>query len=173
MLLAIAFSYVLVRGSQHMLTGSDVSLKVAMARRDTYGSDFMWFKKDGREYLIRDARTLDRLEGLFERERAYKPEAKRVRRELRPLERRESELDPEIDALTDRDDHDHPLTAAEEDRLRDLRREMETVHSRMRVLEQQEEEIDRKRDELEAEAERAMMPILEEAIRSGVATAVR
>ena len=79
---------------------------------------------------------------LFERERAYKPEAKRVKRELRPLERRESELDQEIDRLTDRDDDDPALTAAEEDRLRDLRREMETVRSRMRTLERQEEEID-------------------------------
>jgi len=65
MLLAIAFSYVLVRGSEHMMTGPDVSLNVALARRDAYGSDFMWFKKDGREYLIRDAGTLDRIEGLF------------------------------------------------------------------------------------------------------------
>src|SRR5437588_12603538 len=98
MLLAIAFSYVLVRGSEHMLTGPDVSLNVALARRDKYGSDFMWFKKDGREYLIRDGGTLDRIEGLFEPARAYKPEAKRVRGELRPLEQRESELDRQIDA---------------------------------------------------------------------------
>src|SRR4029077_11308199 len=104
MLLAIAFSYVLVRGSEHMMTGPDASLNVALAKRDAYGSDFMWFKKDGREYLIRDGMTLDRIEGLFEPERAYEPEAKRVRRDLRPLERRESGLDRQIDALTDRDE---------------------------------------------------------------------
>ena len=172
MLLAIAFSYVLVRGSEHMLTGPDVSLNVALARREAYGSDFMWFKKDGREYLIRDAATLDRIQGLFEPARAYKPEAKRVRHELRPLERRESELDREIDALTDRDEGP-PLTAAEEDRLRDLRREMEGVQRGMRALERQEEEIDRKRDALEEDAERRMMPILDEAVRSGVAKPVR
>ncbi len=172
MLLAIAFSYVLVRGSEHMMTGSDVSLNIALAKRDTYGSDFMWFRKNGSEYLIRDGKTLDRIEGLFERERAYKPEAKRVRRELRPLERREAELDRQIDALTDRDEGPR-LTGAEEDRLRDLRREMESVHREMRPLERQEEEIDRKRDVLEAEAEREMIPILEEAIRSGVATEIR
>jgi phage shock protein A len=172
MLLAIAFSYVLVRGSEHMLTGPDVSLNVALARRDAYGSDFMWFKKDGHEYLIRDGAMLDRIEALFEPARAYKPEAKRVRRELRPLERRESELDRQIDALTDRDEGPR-LTAAEEDRLRDLRREMEGVQREMRALERQEEEIDRKRDELEADAERRMMPMLDEAVRSGVAKPVR
>jgi phage shock protein A len=172
MLLAIALSYVLVRGSEHMLTGPDVSLNVALARRDAYGSDFMWFKKDGREYLIRDAVTLDRLDRLFEPARAYKPEAKRVKRELRPLERRESELDRQIDALTDRDEGPR-LTTAEEDRLRDLRRELAGVQRDLRTLEQQEEEIDRKRDALEADAERRMLPILEEAVRRRVATAVQ
>ena len=172
MLLAIAFSYVLVRGSEHMLTGPDVSLNVALARRDAYGSDFMWFKKDGREYLIRDGATLDRIEGLFAPARAYKPEAKRVRRELRPLERRESELDRQIDALTDRDERP-PRTAAEEDRLRDLRRELAGVERELHALERQEDEIDRKRDALEADAERQMMPILDEMIRAGVAKPVR
>ena len=172
MLLAIAFSYVLVRGSEHMMTGPDVSLNVALAKRDAYGSDFMWFKKDGREYLIRDGMTLDRIEGLFEPERAYKPEAKRVKRELRPLERRESELDRLIDALTDRDEGP-ALTAAEENRLRDLRREIDEVQKQMRVLERQEDEIERTRDALEADAERAMLPILDQAIRSGTAKPVR
>jgi phage shock protein A len=154
-----------------MMTGPDVSLNVALAKRDKYGSDFLWFKKSGREYLIRDRVTLDRIEVPFDRERAYKPEAKRVRQELRPLERRESELDRQIDALTDRDEGLR-LTTAEEDRLRDLRHELASVQRELRMLERQEEEIDRKRDALEAEAERAMMPILEEAIRRGVATAV-
>jgi phage shock protein A len=172
MLLAIAFSYVLVRGSEHMMTGPDVSLNVALAKRDAYGSDFMWFKKDGREYLIRDGMTLDRIEGLFERESAYKPEAKRVRRELRPLERRESELDHQIDALTDRDEGP-PLTESEEDQLRDLRRELAGVQRELRVFERQEDEIDRKRDAFEADAERAMLPILDQAIRSGAAKPVR
>jgi prefoldin subunit 5 len=132
----------------------------------------MWFKKDGREYLIRDGMTLDRIEGLFEPERAYEPEAKRVRRELRPLERRESELDRQIDALTDRDEGPR-LTADEEDRLRDLRREMNEVQKQMRVLERQQDAIEHTRDALEADAERRMLPILDEAVRSGVARPTR
>ena len=166
MLLAIAFTYILVyNGSQTIRSGPDVSLDVALAKRDQYRGDFLWFKKDGRAFLIRDAATL-------ERGRAYKPEAKRIERELRSLERRESQLDREIDRLTDRDDGPR-LTAAEEDHLRDLRREIDSVHSHMRPLEREEEEIDRKRDELEAQAERDMVPILDEAMRTGVATEVR
>jgi len=173
MLLAIAFTYILVyNGSQTIRSGPDVSLDVALAKRDQYRGDFLWFKKDGRAYLIRDAATLARIEAPFEQSRAFKPEAKRMKWELRSLERRESQLDREIDRLTDRDEGPR-LTAAEEDHLRDLRREMESVHSRMRPLERQEEEIDRQRDKLEAEAERQMEPILDEAIRSGVASPAR
>jgi phage shock protein A len=172
MLLAIAFTYILVYGgSQNIRSGPDVSLDVALAKRDQYGGDFLWFKKDGHRYLIRDAATLARVQALFERARVYKPESKRVKGEARSLERRESQLDREIDELTDRDEGP-PLTAAEEDHLRDLRRELESVEGQLRVLERQEEEIDRKRDALEAEAEKQLGPILDEAIRSGAAAEV-
>jgi len=173
MLLAIAVSYVLVRGSNQLMSVPKISLDVALAKRDTYGSDFLWFRKDGGEYLIRDAATLDRVSKLFDRAHSLKPEEKRVRYELRPLERRESELDDEIDKLTDRDSDDPPLTAAEEKRLDSLRAEMDELRPRMRALERQEEEVDRKHDALEAEAERDMVPILDEAIRNHVATQIR
>lgn len=173
MLLAISFSYILVHGSHNIMrTGGQVSLESALARRDQLGGDFIWFAKGGHRYLIRDEATLQRIDHLFDAERSYDPDAERVERELRPLERRESELDHEIDALTDRDEGP-PLTAAEEDRLSSVRREMDTLHRDMRVLEREQEELDHKRDALEADAERAMVPILDYAIRSGVATQVR
>lgn len=173
MLLEIAFTYILVYGgSPTIRSGPDVPLDVALAKLDQYKGDFLWFKKDGHRYLIRDAATLERIEAPFERARSYKPEAKRIKWELRSLERREEELDREIDRLTDRDEGPR-LTADEKDRLRDLRREMDSLHSRMGPLEREEEEIDRKRDEIEAEAERAMVPILDEAIKTGIATEVR
>jgi len=171
MLLAIAISYVLVTGSNQLRSGPNISLDTALAKRDTYGSDFLWFKKDNRQYLIRDAATLQRINQLFDNAHAEKVEAKRIKRELRPLEHRESQLDREIDSLTDRDDP--PLTAAEKSHLSDLRREMEELRPKMRALEREEEEIDRKRDALEAQAERDMVPILEEAIRNRVATEIR
>ena len=172
MLLAIAVTYIFVHGSHQIMTGRDVSLKIALAKRDQYGGNFLWFKTGGHRYLIRDAATLERIDRLFDPERSYDPDAERIHRELRPLERRESELDREIDRLTDRDEGPS-LTAAEESRLDTLRREMDGLHDRLRVLENREEEVDRKRDALEAEAERAMLPILDEAIRAGIATEIR
>jgi hypothetical protein len=172
MLLAIAFSYVLVRGSHMMMTGPDMSLKVALAKREQYGDDFLWFTRGRHQYRIRNTATLDRIDHLFDAERFYDPKADGIRDQLRPLERRESELDHATEALENRDEGP-PLTGAELKRVEELRHEKGVLHDRMRDLERQEEEIDRKRDALEAEAERAMVPILDEAIRNGVATEVR
>ncbi len=170
-ILAIALTYVLMRGSHNVISGTNASLEKALAKRETYGSDFIWFSDRSKEYVIRDSATVERIDRLFDAQRAFDPEAERIARELRPLERRESELDHEIDALTDRDEGPE-LTAAEEQKLDDLRREMGALHPKMRVLERQEDEIDRKRDAAEAEAERRMVPILEQAVRSGVARPV-
>src|SRR2546430_15631380 len=157
MLLALALTYVFVRGSHNIIRSrGTLTLNPARAKREMYRHDFLWFRTGGRRYLIQDAATLERIDRLFDPERAFDPEAERVREQLRPLERRESELDREIDALEDRDEDDAPLSAAEERRLDSLRREMDDLRPRMHALERQEEEVDRKRDDLEAEAERRM-----------------
>src|SRR5579884_3804360 len=141
MLLAIAVSYVLVHGSTNIRSGNDLTLSTVLARRKTYGDEFLWFRYRGVDYIVRDGATLDRIDHLFDGERSYDPEASRVERELRPLEQRESELDRQIDALTDRDEDSAPLTADEETRLHSLQREMDALHDRMRVLERQEEDV--------------------------------
>src|SRR3954464_15873378 len=112
MLLATALTYVLVHGSPNIMSGTDVSIETAAIRRNAYDGDFIWFRSKGHNYVIRDQATLEQIDRLFDAQRAFEPEAERIRTELRPLEDRESELDHEIDALTDRDEGP-ALTAAE------------------------------------------------------------
>ena len=165
--LAMAITYVLIHGSTNiMATGGDLNLHAALAKKAEYGSQFLWFQRHGEGYVIRDAATLERIDHLFDAQRAFDPEAERVRNRMRPLEKRESKLDHEIDAL---EDDDEKLTADDHQRLRDLQREQRDVEAQLRVLEREEDAIDRKRDAREADAERRMVPILDEAIRSGVA----
>jgi prefoldin subunit 5 len=163
----MAITYVLIHGSSNiMATGGDLNLHAALAKKAEYGSHFIWFQRHGEGYVIRDAATLDQIDHLFDAQRALDPDAERLRDRLRPLEKRESKLDHEIDAL---EDGDEKLTSDDRQRLRDLQREMRDVEAQLRVLEREEEAIDRKRDAREADAERRMVPILDEAIRSGVA----
>jgi len=163
--LATVLSYVLIHGSTNvMMTGGNVNLPVALAKRSEYGRDFLWFRTRDGAYLIRNEGVLARVDHLFDAA-ALDPEVERVRVKLRPLEKRESELDQQIDAL-DEDGRD-------KERFRDLEREMRDVEARLRVLEREEEEVDRRRDAREAEAERQLFPILVDAIHSGVAQPVR
>lgn len=164
-------SYVLMDGDMTMVSGGSLDITSAVAKRQTYGSDFMWVRIDGREYVIRDATTLARIDSLFAPARASDPDMERLHKRMRPIEKRERQLEREADALSDREDDDAALTPAEKARLQTLNRQLRDVESQLRVLEREEDALDKKRDAHEAEAERQMWPLVEEAIRSGVARA--
>src|SRR5213076_815660 len=94
--LAMAITYILVHGSNNiMVTGGELNLHAALAKKAEYGSQFVWFQRHGESYVIRDAATLDRIDHLFDGTRALDPEAERLRDRIRPIEKRESKLDHE------------------------------------------------------------------------------
>jgi len=165
-LVLLALTYVLVGGDSNNLMSSNVDINRAIAVRDRYGAHFLWVKRDGVGYVIRDAATLDAIDRLFEPSRAFSPELERLRAKMRPLEKRENRLDKEIDAI---EDMDEGVTQSDRARLRDLKHEMRDVQVRLREYEREEESLDRRQDRLEQEAEERMIPLVDEAIRKGVA----
>jgi predicted RNase H-like nuclease (RuvC/YqgF family) len=163
-------SYVFMRGGTSIISGGPLELNAVVAKRDQYQRNFLWVRTAaGREYLIRDEATLAQIERLFAPARASDPEMERLRERMHPLERREEALDRQVDALTDRDEDDAPLTRAEQQRLREMQRELRDVQTRLREQEREEEALDRKRDALEEKAEQQLWPLVEEAVRKGVA----
>ena len=157
-------AYVFVPHDANMIS-SNVSLDRALAVRHRLGSHFLWVREKGVEYVIRDEATLGRIEQLFGGRDALSPEVERLHKRIRPVEEREAQLDREIDAISDDDNR----TPRDEERLRELERRMRDVESQLRVLEREEEALDAKQDRLEEEAERRMLPIIDEAIRTGLA----
>jgi hypothetical protein len=137
------------------LNTSGIGINPAVKMRERYGRDFLWVRRNGREYVIRDRALLATIDALFSPQRELEPQQRTVDRE-------ESELDHEIDALEDRDEDDKPLTAAEETRLRDLRARERDVSARQRDLDRREEELERK-------AERQLWRMVDDAIRKGIA----
>jgi chromosome segregation ATPase len=129
--------------------GSNLDEFEAMRTRIT--GRYVWVRRDGREYVIRDERTINRLQTFFAPVEALAPEQKAIGRE-------EAKLDREADRLSDKD----RLSAAEETRLRELRERLRTVSRRER-------ELDRKEEELEREAERAFWTEVDAAIDTGTA----
>ena len=160
----LVLTYVLVPGASNMIS-ANVDVDRALAIRRDHGSHFLWVKRDGRAYVIRDQATLEAVGALFAGSRAFSPELRRLHEKLRPLEAHERELDREADAISD----DDQRNACDEVRLRDLQRELRDVESRLRDLEREEEALERRQDRREAEAEEAMVPIVDDAIRRGIA----
>jgi DNA repair exonuclease SbcCD ATPase subunit len=160
----LALTYVFVPGGPNIIS-ANLDLQRALTIRREHGSHFLWFKRDGHAYVIRDRETLDRIDALFADARAMDPDQERLHAKMRPLEDRENDLDREADAISD-DDH---RTRRDEEHLRELQRELRDVESKLRDYEREEERLDRRRDRLEMDAEAKMVPIVDDAIRRGIA----
>ncbi|MBV9496071.1 MAG: hypothetical protein JOZ54_17620 [Acidobacteria bacterium] len=156
-------TYVWVHGNRNNIVSSNTDLDRALAVRDELGTNFLWFRLRRAEYVIRDRATLDSIERLWEPYRMSDPEYDRIREGIRTLERQERPIEKEHDRIADREDR------ADNARLAELRRQLDEIEAKMRVLEKEEDRIDQRRDALEAEIERKMVPILEDAVRTGVA----
>jgi predicted RNase H-like nuclease (RuvC/YqgF family) len=160
-----------------LLTVAAVALMGSSARRDAYiistGDDntfsisssidelksvrtrmngrYVWVRRDGHEYVIRDEKTIDRVETLFEPSHALAPEQEAI-------SRAEEKLDHEADRLSDKS----RLTLDERTRLREL-------HEQLRDVARREQELDARQEELERVAERAFWAEVDAAIRAGTA----
>jgi len=58
-------SYIIVSGDVTTMSGSSRDLAHAMARRAELGDDFIWFRRNGKSYIIRDADFLREAHKLF------------------------------------------------------------------------------------------------------------
>src|SRR5262249_43496551 len=115
-------------------TGTNLNELLAVRKHMT--GRYVWVRRDGHEYVIRDETTVRRAEALFASPAALAPEQEALGRE-------ESALDREADRLEDAETR----TAAEERRLEEIR-------ARKRVVARRERDVDRQEEELERAAER-------------------
>ncbi|HEV7923462.1 MAG TPA: hypothetical protein VGR02_21980 [Thermoanaerobaculia bacterium] len=157
------FSYVWVRNNRQTISMHHMNMDRAIELRDRLGTNFIWFRLGGTEYLTRDAVTLGAIDRLWEPYRASDPEYDQLMARLRPLEKKETALDREHDALEDQEEH------ADRTRLHDLERQLKDVQRQLRALEDEERRLDNERDAIERDVERRMVPLLEDAVRRGVA----
>ena len=164
-LVFLALTYVFIPHDANNMMSANLDLPRALQVRRSHGTHFLWFERDGRTYVIRDQATLNRIEDLFDDVRAMGPDLERLHDKMRPIEERERVLDHEADAVSD-DDH---RSSRDEERLRDLQRELRDVEVKLRDYEREEERLEHEQDRREARAEAKMVPIVDDAIRSGIA----
>jgi chromosome segregation ATPase len=169
-------AYVLSRGNHGSTTTSGTLEDLEKARRRLSG-EFLWVRRSGREYVIRDRRTLEEAYRLFAPIRALDPERaalalrqSRIEAEQAVLEREQERLERESERLGE---DPGPRDAAARRRLEGRRRElaprMRALEEREREVEELERSIDRREEELEAKAEAELWSRIDAAIAGGLA----
>jgi DNA repair exonuclease SbcCD ATPase subunit len=169
-------SYVLVRGNSSSINGSIEELE---ALRDVYAGDFLWARRSGAAYVIRDTRLVDQAAALFDTVRQLEPEQADVQRRQELLDREEGSLDREqerLDSEADRRSEQEPDEPAGNGPYPDLEADQRALEARQvdlarrqREIEALEQDLDRREEALEKEAEAALWKLIDRAIREGSA----
>lgn len=162
--------YVFSHSGRTRIHAGDMDLHSALALKARWNGDFLWTRQGKVEYLITDPALLREASALFARADALSPEYRALHAKLRPLEQSEEELEREKDRIEDQEDD---VTRAEERRRDDLAEQLSVIGEQIERLEREEERLDARQDALEAEAERALGPVINRAIRNGIARRVR
>ncbi len=174
-------AYVLSRGHSSMT--ADASLEDIEALRKEWSDVFLWVRRGGHEFLIRDARTIEDGRKLFDPVRALEPDhqvlrgrQERLESEQNALEQQEEEIDAELEALDPDEDDDadvRPVAVSSdrpalEKRKREIAEKMHVLESRERELEAAENELDRRSDVLEEKAEKTLWRLIDRALEKGL-----
>lgn len=164
-------SYIFKRGDrQQMRVNGTVDSAVRLAKK--WDGDFIWAKQDGREYMIRDAAVLAQADDAMRELEAFEPAMREAEKKMKPFEDRLEEIEDRADELSDKlgdeDLRDSERNAIEA-KLHEVEAQMHTIEQSMHVVEQQMETVERQMDAREEAAERTLVQVIENAIRSGVA----
>lgn len=166
------FSYVFTRTGQALISGN-LNLDSVLALRKRYDGDYLWARRNGRTYLIRDARVIAEARAAFADADALHVEYESIAARMRPLERREEKLEEQIDRIGDAISDGEMDDPAMEAKLRELHEQLKPVARELRSLEAEEERLDAREEKLVEVAERELRRIVDRAIANGTAERLR
>ena len=171
-------AYVLTIGKDCMSTNA--SLEVVQALRRRFSGDFLWSRRAGKTYLLRDSATLAQARAFFEPLRILEPDRAAVQRLRSPLEARERALDREQEDLDREADRlaDAAQTGGSASNA-DLGRRQQALEKRLRTLQEEEEKVDalenrldEKEEALERQAEAELWELIDASVARGLARSV-
>ena len=169
------FSYIYKQGDHtHIRSNAGIESMVALSKR--WSGEYVWVKRGGRQYLIRDAATLAEVRKAFAEMHAYEPVLRAAEERLRPAEKKRDELERQMDRISDRlgdeEDLDRATRRDLERQLRQLEQEFERVEPGYAAQERETERMERELDRLERIAEARFEKIVVRAIDQGRAQRV-
>jgi hypothetical protein len=169
-------AYILSQGENSFST--NLSLEAMGAARVRLSGDFLWIRRAGKVYLIRDDQTLNEAQALFAPLRQLDPEHEalarrqsRLEAEQEALDREQEKIEQELDGLADEEENGERASARRglERRQRDLEPRLRALESKERELDQVERSIDEREDALEKKIEARLWRLIDESIERGLA----
>jgi hypothetical protein len=166
-------SYSIVVRGTWMSSNQSVPQMEAMIER--FQGDYVWFRRHGKVYLVRDAARREEARQIFD---GPDPERESLERERRAFERREKELDREQNRLeeasddmedADADEEGPALDEAGRQRLDDMKAKHREIASEMRELEAKDRDLDRRADAIEKRDEAKFWVLADGWIADGTA----
>jgi hypothetical protein len=166
-------------GQSSYVTGMNIEDFVAMRKART--GDFLWFRRDGKSYVVTDAAVLDAARIALRPVDALGREMQAVSDRLKPYESREVEIDRDEEAIDEAqdalDDRHDAAAEAERRRLEARQHEVEsrrrTLESEMRAVEDEERRLEEREREIERVADAAIGRLADEALQRGLAQKAR
>lgn len=170
-------SYVLARGKHWSSANTTIPEIQRLQRR--YSGEFLWFRRGGKTFLIRDPATLTEAFALFGPMEIEGPERRDLERRQQEIERKENALDrkeEELDRLADQFDEEGEGETRAESERRDLERRQRELEARRRGVEEEarkleplERSLEERQEALERKAEQQLWELIDRAVRRGAA----
>lgn len=169
-------TYILSREHEFFSTNASVKDVESLSRKKLDG-DFLWVRRGGKEWVFRDAGTVEQALRLFEPLNGLEPErdsleARQERLGLQEaaLDEEEERLEEEIEALEEQEPHQ--VSDSERADLYKRQTELESrtraLRIRQREMDADERALDARSDELERKAESALWELVDRAIKNGL-----
>jgi hypothetical protein len=163
-------------GETSYVTGMDIEDFVAL-RKARIG-DFLWFRRDGKRYLVTDAGILDAAREALRPSDQLGREMDALSARLKPYQDREEAIDREDEALEDAEEAlgDRDGTSERlrlEARRDELEAQRRVLRSEMRLLEEEERELEAREREVEEVVDAEIERLADDALRRGLAQPLR
>ena len=166
----IRHTFVLSLGD--ITTANDVDNGEMRRLFDRYGRRFAYFERNGRTYLIRDAATLERFEAMYAPQMQLGQQQAELGRHQAELGRKQADLGREQARLgrmqADGSNDDDELTRKQNE----LAEKQNQLAEKQNELGAKQNKMGDRQNELSREVERRIQPMLDEAIRNGIAIEV-
>jgi len=148
----------------------------AKALRAGPQEQLLWFQRGGKEYVLRDAATLQQIKALFEPQQKLAGEQAALGAKQAEQGKKQAEVGAKIAKVA----AEQALLAGQgensadlEARMQELEREQEEIAKPLKALGRQQEELGQKQKEAGQEAEKQLKVLSDQAIASGLAQEVK